>query len=305
MDLRDDMREMAELAGQIGEDGQAPQAAAPTTEQVVERPQVLEPEGSPAPAAVEQVGIDDTKAPALDLDELLGFGKPEPAPVPEPAGGTAATESSQPAPGSVDARLSEMAERLRKAEEDRDKLLKKVLGDSPEPEQPPAGDLPELDPGTVEFLQPYIRQAAEAIVNERLGPIERATSSLTKEAEAKEIAEAIAAVVPGFRPEHLPIMEAEFEKITDPKAQAVYGDRIPGAALFARALEERGVLDFGNKKQPQPRVSPLAGRHSVVAGGAGSSANQGTADEDAAIKRLMSADPRAFLDALRANGVDV
>lgn len=305
MDLRDDMREMAELAGQIGEDGQAPQAAAPTTEQVVERPQVLEPEGSPAPAAVEQVGIDDTKAPALDLDELLGFGKPEPAPVPEPAGGTAATESSQPAPGSVDARLSEMAERLRKAEEDRDKLLKKVLGDSPEPEQPPAGDLPELDPGTADFLQPYIRQAAEAIVNERLGAVEQVVAPLKQQAENQAIVEAISPLVPGLKAEHLPLLEAEYAKITDPNLQAIYGNGVAGAALLARDLISRNVLDLGQKPQPQPRVSPLAGRHSVVAGGAGSSANQGTGDEDAAIKRLMSADPHAFLNALRANGVDV
>lgn len=309
MNERDDMQELAELAGAMGDDGQMPQAAAPAESEppLAEKPAVIEPRDDFAGGLNGAIGIDETRETAMDFDELLGIGKPAAAPVHEPEGGAAAPEPSTPAPGSAEARIAELADRLRKAEEDRDKLMSRLLGDTPATEQnQPAADggNPEIDPGSSEFLRPYIRAEAEAMVAERLGAVEQVIAPLRQQAESLEIAAAIATVVPGFKPEHLPILEAEFDKITDPRAQAIYGDRIPGAALFARALEERGVLDFGQRKS-QPRVSPLAGRHNVAGGGARLPTGDASADEDATVRRIMSADPEAFLNAARARGFDV
>lgn len=299
MGINDDLRELGELASMVNDEG-APlpefQAAlASTTPTVVGDDAPAAPVAAPAPAGGNEPA-------ELDLDALLGLGAPAAAPEREEAAGSPAPETSEPPAGSADARIKELSERLRKAEEERELLLRRALGDQPLPEQP-GSEAPVLDEPTREFLRPYIQSEVDRLVAEKVAPMEQELAPLRQQNQDAALAEALSKMVaPGFTPAHVQILHREYNAVTDPDEKALYGSGLAGAGVLAHKLISRGVLDLAGSK-PKPKVSPLAARHNTPSGGPAGGMDDAR-DEDARVRAILGADNDAWLSALRRQGID-
>ena len=299
MGLNDDLRELGELASMVNDDGAPlPEFKAALADPVAtlagDEPPAA-PQAAPAPSG-------DEGAVELDLDALLGLSKPVAAPAPEEDGGKTAPATSEPAPGSAEARIKELNDLLRREREEKDLLLRRALGTEPAPDQPDA-DAPVLDEPTREFLKPYIEAEVDRRVNERVGPLEQELAPTRQHAKDVALAQALSKTVgAGFTPEHVKVLHDAYNATTDEDLKAVYGDGLAGATALAHSLISRGVLDLAGSK-PGQRVNPLVARHSTPSGGPAGGVDDAR-DEEAKIRAMMGADPETWLAALRKMGMD-
>jgi hypothetical protein len=299
----DDVIDMGELASKLGSGGELPPeltaTAEPTAPVAADPVRTVEPEQHDFVGGLEGTpGIDTGHDDVLDLDALLGLKKAEPEEPREPSGPDA-PESSAPRPGSLDERMAELAERARKAEEQRDKLIARLIsegGGTPQSEEtPPAGS--ELIPETKAFLYPYVEARAREIAEEMVAPLRQDLAPVIEKERDRRLAATISKFVPGLTAEHMPVLHEAFDSITDPELKAVYGGGVAGAAALAHDLVRRGALDLVNGA-PRPRVNPLTSRHHTEGGGPRSATGADANDEDAQVKALMNLSGDKLLAAL-------
>ena len=187
-------------------------------------------------------------------------------------------------------------------DEEREMLLRRALGDQTTPDQPPT-DAPVLDEATREFLKPYIQAEVDKVVAEKVAPMEQELAPMRQQQQDAALAEALSKMVaPGFTPEHVKVLHAAYNAVTDPDQKALYGNGLAGAGILAHNLISRGVLDLAGSK-PKPRVNPLVARHNSPSGGPAGGMDDGR-DEDARVRAILGADNEAWLAALRKQGID-
>lgn len=293
----DDLIDMGELVGKLGDNGEIPPEMAAAQAVEPDPVQVIEPEQHSYSGGLSGVpGIEDGEK-SLDIDELLGFGKPSRQQVhDEPKG-----DASAPKPGSIEERMAELSERLRKAEADRDRLIEVALSGRTVPEQPQEPESPavELHAETAEFMNPYIEAVANKLMAERdarIAALEQELEPTRMQTRDEQLAAEIAKFVPGFNATHMDVLHKEYDKISDPEQKAIIGDGIAGAAILAKDLASRGALDLGKGGQ-RTRVSPLVSRHHTEGGGPRSAGSYDGGDEKAQIAALMKLPADKFLEA--------
>lgn len=293
----DDLIEMGELARQLGENGEPPPGmvppAAAAEAPVVDPAPVVEPERHDYVGGMTEAPMPQEKT--VDLDELLGL-RPRQSDQAREQTRRPAPDPTAPKPGSVEERMAELAERARKAEADRDKLMQRLIDDRPMQQEPQYEPEEELLPETDDFIKPYIEKHSRPY-QERIEALEKELAPMREEAMNKALASEIAAFVPGFTTDMMNTLHEQYDATDDPKLKAVYGSGVAGAVTLARDLVSRGALDLA-KGKPRQSVSPLVSRHHTESGSPRSVQMNGADDEDSRVSALLNLPNSQFLKAL-------
>ena len=300
----DDVKAMAEAVEQLGDE---PPVIEPTPDPAEAPPSadvVAVPQADPQAEDVKVGGLgeplEQPEEESLSIDKLLGLDKPRGKEPPEQdtqADEPAVKDKPDPAPGSVEERMAEMAGQMRVLREDNDRLTQRQL--TQEPTTTKEEDLPELESDVLEYLGPYVERLADKKVAERLDKLEKAFEPVLNQTHNAQLAHTIGRHVEGFKPEDIDTLYTALEdKSMSAQDEALYRDGVSGAILLAKELQSRGALAGGKKTRQQPNL--LASRHHSESTGA-APANQDDLSEEEKVRKLMATDPaiiRNMVDSL-------
>ena len=292
----DDVIAMGEAVAQLGDEPPVIEEPAPVAAPE-EAPPEPQPETVPAQESTSG-GLGETlegeSDNQLDIEELLGLNKaPEgEEPPKQDVPVEAAPPQEEPAPGSIEARFAELTGQVQRLTEDNARLAARQLQESaPAADETPK---PELEQDMVDYLNPYIDDAVEKRVLERLGKVEKAIEPVVEQSHNQQLAAVIGKHVDGFKSSDMNALYAELNsgRLSEQET-ALYRDGPAGAILLAKELQSRGAL--GGVKKPTIRENPLAAAHHSETAGF-TPASQDDASDDTKVSRLMAMDPQKIRD---------
>lgn len=294
----DEFHAMADAVAQMGEEFPAPAGDAAAQVQQTTPPAPVEAVSVPAADPTAQYAPDDddlVTGGRIDIDAALGIPKSKPAADPEPKAEVTEPAEPKPAPGheptAIEKRLSEMAADNRALREQLDAVTRRLLGDDKPAAGAPATDDDGFEPSP--DVQEYLRKYG-VVTKEDLADLQKAVEPLRQQREDQEIASFVAQHVDGFKAEHMPVLYAAIDKMSEQDRAPYRG--VQGAALLAASLVKRGALDLGTKTKSKPapaEPNPLLARHHTEA--AGSRPPMGEAEEQLAwAKRINEMSDEEF-----------
>jgi hypothetical protein len=252
--------------------------------------------------------LEEDDAGPLDVDDLFGLlgDEPKPAQKAEPEEESNSEESTAPEtgqenvveePSGVDARIKELSERLRRAEEQNDLLIKRQLGGDVE-EGEERAEMPELEPDVQEYLRPYV----DSMVKKELEEMREYLKPVRDQQEREAVANRVKSY-PGleaFKPEHVTVLEQAFASLPEEEKPLYQGGGMAGAILLAQRLASEGKLGLPKKSN---KPSGMASRHHSESSGASVTAPD-TVTEDDRARRIMNMSGDQVLEILERGGFD-
>lgn len=312
----DDLKEMEKLVDELPDEfpaDQLPQPDEQKAEDSNEEPQPAEPVTTMEPEEPTTGGLGETLAPPEgppSIDELLGLEKKAPRGETKPEQDAQPPAEEQQAPTTPEAepepsgrydRIQELAEQNKRLQEQNDALVKRMLR---EDQQPPveAEEAPEIDQEAVEYLDPIVNHLVSQKLGKEVEKLRQDVQPMIDKAYDQELGEFISKRVPGFKPENVSVLRQELKNMSD-EDRAIYGDRLPGAILLAKELQERGTF-AAPRRSNQQQVSPRAARHHSESTDV-TQGDPGELSEQAKIDRLNSLSDEEVLAHLeRLEGYD-
>lgn len=299
----DDVQEMGKLvelmdenpeayAKAMADQGQPAPAAEGNDEPAPEYEQVAEPEAQENLSGGLSDALEVEEDAALTLDDILGIDAKDEAPKAEetPVASGATEEAVETKTSSVEERLAEMAEERKALREQVDLLTQRALQEPPAKEAdsvlPPEDD---INPDVDEYFKPIVDRATAPLL-EKIEQLETDLAPTRKEQGDRMMGEAIAERVEGFKPEHLPKLYEELDKMSD-ENKATFGGDFAGAIALAGNMVNRGA--FSDAK-PEAKTSPLASRSHSESSGPAPGIEHKMSDEEK-YKRLMAMPNDQFL----------
>lgn len=281
-----------QAAGDEAEGAETPPAETPAPEA---DPPTPDPENVPDVTVEESHEPDPT--PGVDLDKLLGIGKPksEEPPKQEDAQESKEPEGEQPehkvpAPGSVEERLADLSATVKFLKEDRDRLIDQSLNQG-QPNQAEGEAKPEIDPEVLEYFKPIVQE----VFGKQIDELTDAVKPIQEQNADANLSGLIGQHVKGFKPEHMRALYDATKEMPD-ENKSLYTGSVAGAILLAKELKSRGALK-GLKTEQKPNSSILAARHHAEITGPTPRDVDDMSDEEKA-RRLADMDGDKILDIL-------
>ena len=235
----------------------------------------------------EPVEPPEEEAPAITLDSLLGVDKPAEEPQEESAG-EEQPEAKEPESG-AQARIRELSEAKAASDKRYDELVAlqmKQAGPQPTAEETQE-PIAELEPEVAEYMRPYFAEANKKLLD-RIDSLEKSVQPMQAQVQDELYANEIAKHVPGFKPDMLDKLKAEFDAMPESE-QPIYRDGgIAGAVILAQKMASRGALAVGTPKKNN-KPSELASRHNSDMGSDTTVADGGTMSDEDKLKLINDA----------------